>query len=133
MSSAKTLPRKSPSARPTKLVNLFSSSFDVYIDSPFSEDDSVDPRDLRPGEYGFLGNPFKSGTVNENLEKYEEYFLERVKTDRYFYRAVLSLYGKRLGCLGDPSVSHGKTILKWLHYQRANYEKVFGPLTRKRA
>lgn len=113
---------------PTKLVNLFSSSFDHYIDSH----PDYDPRDVKPGGYGFLGNPFTQGTHQENLDAYKDYFLKRVTTDRLFYRSVVALYGKKLGCLGDPSLSHGQIILKWLHNQKVAYEKVFGPFQSKR-
>lgn len=126
--SMNTHKKTSPHSKPkTTLVNLFASSYDVYIGSPTS---GADPRTLQPGEYGFLGNPFCSGSVVENNQKFRDYFLERVKTDIYFNRAVTALYGKRLGCLGNPRNSHGNIILDWLNdpgqVQRKRYEKVFG-------
>lgn len=111
----------------TELVNLFSSSYDIYIDLPTS---NTDPRDLAPGEYGFLGNPFQE-EENSN-EKFANYFLNRVQKDPYFARAVRAMYGKRLGCLGEPSDSHGQVILKWLEKERSNYEQVFGPFKTRR-
>jgi hypothetical protein len=111
----------------TELVNLFSSSYDIYVDLPSN---NTDPRNLAPGEYGFLGNPFQD--EKDSNEQFSTYFLKRVKEDPYFARAVRGMYGKRLGCLGDPKDSHGQVILGWLERERSNYEQVFGPFKTRR-
>lgn len=111
----------------TELVHIFSSSYDIYIDSPAN---GQDPRDLKPGEYGFLGNPFVE--EEDSDEKFQEYFNNRLTDDPYFKRAVLSMYGKRLGCIDDPQKSHGRFILAWLEKQRKSYERIFGPFKTRR-
>jgi hypothetical protein len=111
----------------TELVNLFSSSYDIYIDLPAT---NTDPRTLAPGEYGFLGNPFEG--EDDGNEKFKSYFLKRVNNDPYFARSVRAMYGKRLGCLGDPRDSHGQIVLNWIEREKSNYEQVFGPFKTRR-
>lgn len=113
----------------TELVNIFASSYDIYVDSPAN---GSDPSAIDPGEYGFLGNPHINGSDFENQKAFEDYFLDRVKTDPYFRRAVVSMYGKRLGCIGDPEKSHARIVLTWLGTKSEEYERVFGPFNTRR-
>jgi len=106
----------------TQIVDLFRESYDVYVGCPR---DGVDPRELAPGTPGFLGNPFVEGTPEENLNRYRNYFMDRVLNDRRFKLAVLSLYGRRLGCICSLSSCHAQVIVQWLHSQRRVYEQYF--------
>lgn len=108
--------------RKTQVVNIYTHQFDAFIGEPHDE---RDPRTLRVGEHGFLGNPFRDGSPEENLARYEAYFLERVRTDRRFRLAVLSLYGKRLGCYCEGDACHGEIIAEWLEGQRDSYQVWF--------
>jgi hypothetical protein len=97
-------------------VNLFVSSYDVYVDGP---DDGRDPREIPVGQPGFLGNPFSDGSAEDNLYQYKRYFLERISTDDRFKKAVMSIYGLRLGCVSDPDqYSHGRFVAEWLNAHR---------------
>lgn len=111
--------------RQTKVVHIYGAPFHAYIGSPHDEGD---PRELRVGEYGFLGNPFTDGTPEENLARFEAYFRERVRSDRRFRLAVLSLYGRNLGCICDGESCHGEVIADWLEEQRSQHRAWFGAL-----
>ena len=84
----------------TKVVNKRKDKFDIYIG--------------RPSKFG---NPFiigKDGTREEAIEKYKQYFYERIKTDSEFKQEVLKLEGKTLGCFCKPATCHGDIIVSWL-------------------
>lgn len=51
---------------------------------------------------GYYGNPFWDGTKEENLRRFETYFLQRVVEDSEYRHRVLTVRGKRLGCFCDP-------------------------------
>lgn len=72
-----------------------------------------------PPKSGWLGNPFPVGTygLEKCIELFEEYFLERLAEDAIFAEAVLSLKGKRLGCVCKPHACHGDVIKAWLDEQ----------------
>lgn len=108
----------------TRLVNLFASSYDAYVGSP---SDGTDPRQVPPGAPGFLGNPFEDGTSEDNLIRFRHYFLDRVSHDRRFRLAVLSLYGRRLGCTCEqPDENcHGTVIVEWLENHHREYRQQF--------
>jgi len=84
----------------TRVVNLRHSPYDVYI-----------------GRGGPFGNPFRigpDGTREEVIQKYREWFRERIRTDDKFYRRCLALRGKVLGCFCKPLPCHGDVIVEWL-------------------
>lgn len=96
----------------TRVVNLYKEKFDVYIGR------------AGKGQDGYFGNPFPllgNGEASRKscLEKYKEYFLERVEKDDEFRRRILSLRGKVLGCFCSPKMCHGDIIVWWLETQRA--------------
>jgi hypothetical protein len=65
-----------------------------------------------------FGNPFKiprDGTREEVVEKYREWFMDRIAVDPGFRRAVMELRGCRLGCWCKPELCHGDVIAEWLN------------------
>jgi len=52
------------------------------------------------GERDWLGNPFtlENHSRKESIEKFEEVFVKRIKSDAEFKQSVKQLSGKRLGC-----------------------------------
>lgn len=98
----------------TRAVNLFKGEpYDTYMGGP---DDDRSPIELRVGEMGYLGNPFKDGTPECNFEQFKEYFLNRMNTDPLFRKSVVSLRGSRLGCLRDPDANcHASFIAEYIN------------------
>lgn len=89
----------------TTVVNVYTTPFDVKIDrtTPF-------------------GNPFilgKDGDRTTVLSKFRAYFEKRVNEDAFFRRQVLTLRGKRLGCVCSPKLCHGMIIVEWLEANAA--------------
>lgn len=85
----------------TTVVNVYRHPFDVRI--------------TRPGPFG---NPFKIGpgcTRDQCIERFREYFLERMDRDPEFAAAVLRLRGKVLGCVCKPQPCHGDVIAEFLN------------------
>lgn len=97
----------------TVVVNLRKERCDVKITR---RPDNTIPD---PPKSGCFGNPFPVGTHGreECLRLFEEYFLDRLETDTAFAEAVLSLQGKRLGCVCKPKACHGDIIKRWLDEQ----------------
>jgi len=92
----------------TKVVNIRSEGFDVYIG-----------RKGR-GYDGYFGNPFPLRPMDlkgATIERYKRYFLERIEKDPEFKERVLSLKGKKLGCFCKPFPCHGDVICEWLDKQ----------------
>lgn len=89
----------------TKIVNMKTHSYDVYIGRPGK------------GKDGYFGNPITLNTGNrtEILKKYKEYFYKRIENDSEFKERVLSLQGKTLGCFCKPKACHGDIIIKYLN------------------
>jgi len=93
----------------TKVVNLKKDIYDVYI-----------------GRGSIFGNPYthlplgktKAGVQvknrNEAIEKYREYFYNRIEKDQEFLDAVLRLKDKILGCYCAPNACHGNVIAEFL-------------------
>ena len=90
----------------TRVVNLRTEEFDVYIGR------------AGHGYDGTFGNPIKRGVdgpLGSTLPAFETYFLERVDRDPVFRQRVLELKGKRLGCFCPPKkLCHGNIIVRWL-------------------
>lgn len=66
------------------------------------------------GRPSLWGNPFKSGTREQNIAAFRRYFLSRVVTDPAFRTATLVLKGKTLGCYCSPLPCHADVIAEWL-------------------
>ncbi|MDH6310901.1 hypothetical protein M2451_004060 [Dysgonomonas sp. PFB1-18] len=89
----------------TKVVNIRMEEYDVYIGR------------TGKGQDGYFGNPIllrENQTRGATLEKYEEYFYNRIKNDPEFKRRVHVLKGKTLGCFCKPYPCHGDVIKKYL-------------------
>ena len=112
-----------PPATRTRLVDIFTSPYEAYIGGPH---DGSDPRELEPGQLGFLGNPFTPGSLEDRLARFEDYFKQRMADDQRFRLAVLSLYGRRLGCFCEDERCHGEIIADWLEAHYPLYQRWYG-------
>ena len=82
---------------PTTVVNLRTSSFDVYIGR------------AGKGQDGKWGNPFSTGTREENINNFEEYLVN----NKELMQDLHELRGKRLGCFCKPRACHGDVLKKY--------------------
>lgn len=70
----------------TRVVNVYRENCDVYIGR------------AGKGHDGYFGNPFLVTQHGERtIEKYREWFLERVSKDADFRKRIEALKGKALG------------------------------------
>lgn len=99
----------------TKIVNIYSDAYDVYIGRPGK------------GQDGYFGNPHpvgmcyichKSHNRDEAVDIYEKEFNERIKTDPEFKKRILELKDKTLGCFCKSKIyklrCHGDVIVSYL-------------------
>jgi hypothetical protein len=102
----------------TKVVNLRKHRYDVYIGrgSEFGNPYTHLPVDKTIAE-------FQVRTRDESIEKFKEYFYNKLETDDEFLYAVYKLKGKVLGCYctdcdyyvkGTKMVCHGQVIQEFL-------------------
>lgn len=76
----------------------------------------------KPGETGWLGNPFKTKkaggdyTREEAVEKFRDAFIEKLRTDKTFKQAVDALQdnANALACYCKPQACHGDVIKAYL-------------------
>ena len=71
------------------------------------------------GRGSVFGNPFvigKDGNRAEVIEKYRQWFLEKI-SDPSFRRAVWALEGKKLVCFCAPLPCHGDVLKWWLEME----------------
>jgi hypothetical protein len=97
----------------TRAVNLRKEEYDVYIGR------------AGHGQDGYFGNPFPlrpNESRGSTLEKYREYFYNRLKKDPEFLKRVLELKGERLGCFCKPQPCHGDIIAEWLDTQETEVQ-----------
>lgn len=90
---------------PTKVVNIRLKDYDVYIGR------------AGKGMDGYFGNPFKlepGMSRGDTLDKYREYFHNRIQTDPEFRKRIDTLQGKTLGCFCKPYPCHGDIIKEYL-------------------
>ncbi|GHV53437.1 hypothetical protein FACS1894181_17240 [Bacteroidia bacterium] len=88
----------------TKTVNIYASAFDVYIGR------------AGKGQDGYSGNPFRLRAGEDRgatIERYREYFHNRLETDPEFKRRVHELKGRTLGCFCKPYPCHGGVIAEY--------------------
>lgn len=95
---------KDQDSKETTVVNMHHQSCDVRID-----------RKTR------FGNPFKldedggSYTREESIDKYRDWFKDKIENDEQFKEAVHELKGKTLGCWCKPQPCHGDVIADYLN------------------
>ena len=90
----------------TVVVNIREEPFDEYIGR------------AGRGEDGYLGNPFRIGpgmTREQSVERFRQYFEERIKNDPEYRKRVEGLRGKRIGCFCKPLICHGDVYVEWLN------------------
>lgn len=107
----------------TKVVNLFKEPYDVYIGR------------AGKGQSGYYGNPIKLQPNEERgatIEKYKDYFYNRLETDVEFKKNILSLQGKTLGCFCSPKPCHGDVIKEYLDTHSEFVEKHLESIKDKR-
>jgi len=89
-----------------EVVNIKSGAkYDVYIGR------------AGKGMSGYFGNPFKIGEDGDReqvIQKYKEWFWNRVNEDVEFRNRVIELKGMTLGCFCHPKLCHGDVIIAWL-------------------
>jgi len=57
-------------------------------------------------------NPFKDGTLEERIDKYRVYIIEKLNKDETLVTQLLKLKGKNLGCWCKPDKCHGDVLLE---------------------
>jgi len=72
------------------------------------------PEEIKPGEHGWLGNPFSKGTREQNIQNFRSYFWERINTDARFREEVVGLMNKRVACFCHPNACHLDQVKAWL-------------------
>lgn len=94
----------------TTAVNLRKEKYDVYC-----------------GRGSIFGNPythlpiektkaqFQVKTIEEAIQKYREYFYNKIENDSDFLDAVLRLKDKKLGCYCAPNPCHVDIIAEFLN------------------
>lgn len=98
----------------TTVVDMRFAEFDVYI----GRAGTTIGGDVKPGESGYFGNPFRLPHESMRaivLEKFKVYFYERLERDKFFKARVLELRGKVLGCFCHPMPCHGHVIAEYLN------------------
>lgn len=75
------------------VVNKYNSDFDINIQRGT-----------------MFGNPFKDGTREENIKKFKQYFLNKIKSGQITKSHLEVLRGTRLGCTCSPKPCHGDII-----------------------
>ena len=93
----------------TRVVNLRKEPYDIYIGR------------AGKGQDGYFGNPIARGkscpvcgkihlAAGDTIPCYECYFKRRIKEDEKFFRRIMELGGKTLGCFCKPGPGHGDVI-----------------------
>lgn len=74
-----------------------------------------------------FGNPFeigKDGSREEVIDKFREYFHQKIKKSRRFKNDVIQLLGKDLVCWCAPRPCHGQVIIDWLRSREEGVAKL---------
>ena len=85
---------------PTRVVNLKTSEYDVYI-----------------GRGSRYGNPFRigiDGTRKEVIAKYKQW----IETQPDLLDSLHELEGKRLGCFCSPQACHGDVLVELINLRK---------------
>jgi|ERR1700743_3554719 len=101
----------------TKVVNIKTgASYDVYIGRSGH------------GKDGYFGNPYplqQGEPRGSTIDRYTDYFIDRVERDQEFRRRIMGLKGKTLGCFCKPAACHGDVIVKWIESHSETTHKLF--------
>lgn len=86
---------------------------------------TTDKYDVYIGRGTPWGNPFAIGHGDgpdrkEVIEKYKEFFREKIESDEGFRRGILGMKGLRLACFCKPAPCHGDVIAEYLNSQPIN-------------
>lgn len=99
----------------TSVVDIRLAKYDVYI----GRAGTTIREDVKPGESGYFGNPFRLNHESKRaavLAKYRKYFYERMERDKFFKARVHDeLRGRVLGCFCHPLPCHGHIIAEYLN------------------
>src|SRR6478736_642723 len=90
----------------TTVVNLYKEPYDIYIGR------------AGKGKDWYFGNPIKLQPNEERgatIERFKEYFYNRLDIDKEFKTKILELKGKKLGCFCKPKECHGDVIADYLN------------------
>ncbi len=59
-------------------------------------------------------NPFKEGSLEERIDKYRDYIIEKLNADKELFKELMKLKGKNLGCWCKPEKCHGDVLVEML-------------------
>lgn len=98
----------------TTVVNINKDKCDIYIGRSTQSHIPEYP------QKGWAGNPYnlKDWNRTESIQRYREYFYDRIEKDEIFRAGILSLRGKTLGCFCKPLSCHGDIIAEYLNNLR---------------
>jgi Domain of unknown function (DUF4326) len=95
----------------TEVVNIYKIEEDWYG----KEDTAYIGRgSIRRGLDGTFGNPFAGFGREENIRRFEQWFLKRCAVDEEYRAKVRTLAGKRLVCFCKPLACHGDVLVRYL-------------------
>jgi hypothetical protein len=87
----------------TRVVNLRREDHDVYIGRPSLW---ANPFSTKPSKYDVV----KCASVEEAVERYREYIVDRLYQESSLRQELRKLKGKRLGCFCAPRLCHGDVL-----------------------
>jgi hypothetical protein len=93
-----------------KIVNVYKEKYTVYG----GRNGKINPRDVKPKEHGWLGNPHSVGQCNcgkfhkrgEAIDAFAEYFANRIENDPEYKAAIAELKNETVGCFCRPKACH---------------------------
>ena len=97
-----------------KVVNI-KDPYQVYGGRPRG---GKDPRACKPGEYGWLGNPFHLASEADRevvIQRFKVYFWRRINSDVEYREAVMALRGKTVACFCSPKHCHLDILVDWFN------------------
>lgn len=89
----------------------------VNVERHGKEDVTMIDRSTRFGNKFVLEEDGGTYTREESVEKYREWFKNKIRKDPDFRKAVDDLEGEKLGCWCKPKPCHGDVILEYLRGQ----------------
>lgn len=83
----------------------------------FIQNDETKQKERFPKEQSIFANPFKigkDGTLEEVIQKYKKYIIDKLEISLKFQNEFKKLKGKNLGCWCHPEPCHGDALLDLL-------------------